>query len=188
MDAAVDIRPTYSALGFAAEAAPVRAMVGGQGPFRLTWKETLRIPAPSGTVMVVIWSAWVTKQFMGTCHALLTLGPDEVVGLGWKMPQTVFGTGKLALEALDPPTRFAPLEAAAVPPDPGKCLVSSPHPVQRLSDRPGPVLAPAGGAWHPDPSGRHPLRWWDGTQWTDAVSDGTSTGSDPLTGSGEPPA
>lgn len=187
MDAAVDIRPTYSALGFAAEAAPVRAMVGGQGPFRLSWKESLRIPAPTGQVMVVIWSAWVTKQFMGTCHALLTLGPDEVVGLGWKMPQTVFGTGKLTVEALDPPTRFAPLDAAAAPPDPGKCLVSAPHPVARLSDHPGPVPVPAG-AWHPDPSRRHPFRWWDGTTWTDAVSDGSATGSDPLPGPGGPPA
>jgi Protein of unknown function (DUF2510) len=26
-------------------------------------------------------------------------------------------------------------------------------------------------AWHPDPSGRHQLRWWDGQAWTDQVSD-----------------
>lgn len=26
-------------------------------------------------------------------------------------------------------------------------------------------------AWHPDPTGRHELRYWDGTQWTDHVSD-----------------
>ena len=25
-------------------------------------------------------------------------------------------------------------------------------------------------AWHPDPYGRHEHRWWDGYQWTDAVS------------------
>jgi hypothetical protein len=27
-------------------------------------------------------------------------------------------------------------------------------------------------AWHPDPSGRHELRWWDGQAWTDRVADG----------------
>lgn len=29
--------------------------------------------------------------------------------------------------------------------------------------------APPG--WHPDPRGRHELRWWDGTQWTLHVAD-----------------
>lgn len=26
-------------------------------------------------------------------------------------------------------------------------------------------------AWHPDPSGQHELRWWDGERWTEHVSD-----------------
>ena len=26
------------------------------------------------------------------------------------------------------------------------------------------------GGWHPDPFGRHELRWWDGNQWTEHVS------------------
>ena len=26
-------------------------------------------------------------------------------------------------------------------------------------------------AWHPDPTGKHELRYWDGNQWTDHVSD-----------------
>ena len=39
--------------------------------------------------------------------------------------------------------------------------------------------APAG-AWHPDPAGRHQLRWWDGQRWTDAVSDDGATSTDPL--------
>lgn len=35
--------------------------------------------------------------------------------------------------------------------------------------------------WLPDPTGRHALRYWDGTRWTDSVDDGTGTPSaDPL--------
>ena len=34
--------------------------------------------------------------------------------------------------------------------------------------------------WFPDPVRRFPLRYWDGTTWTPAVSDGTSTGHDPM--------
>lgn len=35
-------------------------------------------------------------------------------------------------------------------------------------------------AWHPDPTGRHELRYWDGTQWTEHVSDGGVVSSSPL--------
>lgn len=35
-------------------------------------------------------------------------------------------------------------------------------------------------AWHPDPTGRHELRYWDGTQWTDHVSDQGVQSTSPL--------
>lgn len=35
-------------------------------------------------------------------------------------------------------------------------------------------------AWHPDPSGRHQYRWWDGAAWTESVSDNGVVGSDPV--------
>jgi uncharacterized protein YxjI len=34
--------------------------------------------------------------------------------------------------------------------------------------------------WYPDPVQRHELRYWDGTAWTDHVSDQGVTGTDPL--------
>lgn len=37
---------------------------------------------------------------------------------------------------------------------------------------------PAG--WQPDPRGRHEYRYWDGTQWTDHVSDQGEVSSDPV--------
>ncbi len=39
-------------------------------------------------------------------------------------------------------------------------------------------------AWHPDPTGRHELRYWDGTQWTEHVSDAGVQAVSPL----QPPA
>jgi drug/metabolite transporter (DMT)-like permease len=36
------------------------------------------------------------------------------------------------------------------------------------------------GAWHADPTGRFASRFWDGTSWTEHVSDGTTTTTDPL--------
>ncbi len=38
---------------------------------------------------------------------------------------------------------------------------------------------PAPPQWHPDPSGRHQYRLWDGTSWTDQVSDGGVVATDP---------
>ncbi|MHB9002776.1 MAG: DUF2510 domain-containing protein [Coriobacteriia bacterium] len=41
-----------------------------------------------------------------------------------------------------------------------------------------PALPAAG--WLPDPTQRHELRYWDGAQWTEHVSGGGVTGTDPL--------
>lgn len=46
-----------------------------------------------------------------------------------------------------------------------------------MSDETG--AAPAG--WHPDPRERHELRYWDGSKWTDHVSDAGVTSKDPVT-------
>ncbi len=43
-------------------------------------------------------------------------------------------------------------------------------------------------AWHPDPTGRHELRYWDGTQWSEHVSDGGVQSMSPLTPPEEPTA
>jgi hypothetical protein len=34
--------------------------------------------------------------------------------------------------------------------------------------------------WYVDPSGRHRLRYWTGTQWTDQVNDGNVNFADPI--------
>jgi hypothetical protein len=35
-------------------------------------------------------------------------------------------------------------------------------------------------AWHPDPTGRHQVRLWDGVQWSDQVSDDGVVSADPI--------
>ncbi len=37
-------------------------------------------------------------------------------------------------------------------------------------------------AWYADPTRRHQLRYWDGTRWTEHVSDQGNTGTDPVDG------
>ena len=43
----------------------------------------------------------------------------------------------------------------------------------------------ADASWPADPTGAHELRYWNGTTWTEHVSDQGITGQDPLTS--EPP-
>jgi hypothetical protein len=42
----------------------------------------------------------------------------------------------------------------------------------------GTSLPPA--AWQPDPTGRHQLRYWDGSRWTDHVADNGQQALDPI--------
>ena len=46
----------------------------------------------------------------------------------------------------------------------------------------------ADASWLPDPSGAHELRYWNGTSWTEHVSDQGTTGQDPATSEYPPPA
>lgn len=46
-------------------------------------------------------------------------------------------------------------------------------------------MAEAG--WKPDPGGAHEWRWWDGSAWSDHVSDGGVQSSDPLADAAAPP-
>lgn len=42
-------------------------------------------------------------------------------------------------------------------------------------------------AWHPDPTGRHELRYWDGSQWTEHVSDQGVQSTSPVNADGGVP-
>lgn len=55
----------------------------------------------------------------------------------------------------------------------------APHPrVGPIAVMPASQVVPP--AWHPDPTGAHQLRYWDGRVWTEHVSDDGVTGTDPL--------
>jgi hypothetical protein len=53
-------------------------------------------------------------------------------------------------------------------------------PVEAPEPLPVPTASSSPPAWARDPSGRHELRWWDGTAWTPHVSDAGVTAEDPV--------
>jgi len=54
-------------------------------------------------------------------------------------------------------------------------IVNKNNNAQRTPNAPA---VPAG--WHPDPTGRHELRYWDGLAWTQSVSDDGQVTENPL--------
>jgi hypothetical protein len=43
-----------------------------------------------------------------------------------------------------------------------------------------PVMGMPPASWQADPTGRYPHRWWDGSRWTDRVTNGNFQATDPL--------
>lgn len=58
--------------------------------------------------------------------------------------------------------------------------VPNPHTAQHRFEEQATVSSPA--AWHPDPTGRHEHRYWDGDRWTEHVADQGVATTDPLDG------
>ncbi|MGA2522035.1 MAG: PH domain-containing protein, partial [Acidimicrobiales bacterium] len=77
---------------------------------------------------------------------------------------------------LPPAAVTAPVPAPGVVPAPGPGPVVLAPPPSPAVVTPPPV--PAG--WYRDPGGRHELRFWDGSGWSDHVSDAGRTAVDPL--------
>ncbi|GJM37971.1 MAG: hypothetical protein DHS20C19_13380 [Acidimicrobiales bacterium] len=65
-----------------------------------------------------------------------------------------------------------PVEAATNWSPPDTAPATAPDPAA------APAAAPATEGWHPDPSGRHELRYHDGSAWTAHVSDAGATSTD----------
>lgn len=108
-----------------------------------------------GAILMIIWL--VKEGDVGPNQ--YGADPKAVEGV-----QPVYGAAAVAAPPVAPmPVTPPPLPVAAAP---------APAP------QPSPTTAPAG--WVTDPSGRHELRYWDGTAWTSHVSDQGVTSSDPV--------
>jgi hypothetical protein len=114
---------------------------GGPEGVLASWTPT-RIAVEPGMHRVEMWIVWALYKQAGL-SAIDVQVPPQGVRVSWRSPTAAFAKGHMTIEA--PGTE--PFAVAALP-----------------------TGAPPG-AWHPDPSGRHQLRWWDGAAWTADVCD-----------------
>jgi hypothetical protein len=101
------------------------------------------------------------------------------------------GPPPLAAPALPAAPVFPLAPAPSLAPPPVPTAIPAPAEIPALVRGMSPIPSPpalAGTAqakaqppaWHPDPSGRWPLRWWDGAGWTEHVANDGSQGVDPI--------
>jgi hypothetical protein len=114
---------------------------------------TMFVPLGPGTHTVRCYVPYMFFPTMGDSSVIVQVAPGQVVPVTWQAPWLVFLKGPMKVGGVT----AAPAAAAA------PALGGAPPP-----------------GWHPDPQGRHELRYWDGTAWTNNVSDAGATGTDDL--------
>ena len=132
---------------------PAKVSINGSAPMAARWGDTL-IPMSPGRHTVQFW--WNAYWFLPSNKAEVVVDVQE---------------GQVA-QLLYKPRWFFLL--------PGAMQWVGVRPMVQQASAAGTSAAQAAG-WNPDPSGRHQLRYWNGTAWTDDVSDSGVTTKDPLT-------
>lgn len=150
------------------------------------------------------WFSFILSALVGRLAASLSSGVDDVAGfltssLAYAASDAVDAVGygvtlllvariAAAYAANVDESRALPTGAAGASATVG--VAGGPATAAALGLQPtGAAARPAGGpaaaeappaAWHPDPTGRHELRWWDGAAWTAHVGDGGVASEDPV--------
>jgi hypothetical protein len=110
-------------------------------------------------------------------------GPQPAQAEGAPDPAPPPGTGHRqgSAPASFPPTAYAPpgRPPGYVSPDPGARSRDDESPPHRSTAGPADASPHLSPAWLGDPTLRHELRYWNGDSWTDWVSDGGHTATDP---------
>jgi hypothetical protein len=129
---------------------PAKMSINGSAPMPAQWGTNL-VPLTPGRYSVKFY--WLAYWFIASNKAEVVVDvPDgQVVQLVYKPRWIVFMAGIL--------------QAVGI------------RPIQMQAQQA--VGAQAAG-WHADPSGRHELRYWNGTAWSDDVSDKGVAAKDPM--------
>jgi hypothetical protein len=152
----IELDPVHSKLAFSAEIVKPKVSIDGAPEMVLPGWRPARIPVAPGPHRVEFWMTWGINKNYGR-NALDVQVPAEGIRVSWKTPGTAFSKGKMSVS----PPGAEPVDVVAASWTAG---VGGANPA----------------AWHPDPTGRHQYRWWDGTTWSPNVSDDGVASEDPV--------
>jgi hypothetical protein len=134
--------------------------IDGSPPIQGQWGDNL-IPVAPGRHQIVAWYPYFFIKQASRAELVVDVAQGQVAQLTYRphVLYIVFLAGRLkqiGVRAIQGPAAAAQLPQSA-----------------------------AGGAgqapgWHPDPAGRHEMRYWNGTGWTEDVSDKGVAAKDPV--------
>ena len=157
--AAIDIHLKFFPLAFILYLLKPRLEIDGSQPMTVSWG-TGRFPVAPGQHQVRAYVPYLFFRFMGDATVVVDAGPGQAVLATWSAPWLACLPGKWKLSA-------------------GQVGAGAPPLAQPMVSAAVAALAPAA-AWHPDPTGRHQLRYWDGSAWTTHVSDNGVAATDAI--------
>ena len=147
----IELHPWRRLVNVGVEVVKPRFRIDGGPEGMLPGWRPARIPVDPGPHRVEIWIVWTIYKQAG--HTAIDVHvPPEGVRVSWRSPTAAFSKGQVTIG----PPGNEPFDVVPLP-----------------------TGVPAA-AWHPDPSGRHQFRWWDGTAWTTKVADNGVAGEDAL--------
>lgn len=164
------IRPKYFFLLFVLGLCRPRASVNGT-EVAVAWSGPALVPEPPGRYEVAVWCPYLFLSRMGYSAMVVDVYPGAAVEVVWNAPWFVVLAGSISAHHVLP---------ALMGPAHARMPMGAPMPVTPGAGTAGGVGGGGGAGWHPDPTGRHQLRWWDGQGWTPAVHDGGVHGTDPV--------
>ncbi len=169
--ATIEIKTTYFFLAFLLALFKPQASIDGGPAFTVGWGST-PVPVPPGSHRVDVWMPYLFLPTMGRNGAVVEVRPGDAVQVAWRAPLVVFFPGKVTV---GPAQGGAPVGAGPGGYAPaGYAPAAASPPVQPAAAAPG--------GWHPDPSGRHQQRYFDGSSWTEHVVDDGVQSTDPTGG------
>ena len=181
--AAIDVNLKFFPLAFVLFLCRPRLEVDGGQPVKVSWG-VVRIPVAPGRHQLRAYVPYLFFRYMGDATTTVDVGPGQAVQASWSAPWLAFlpGSWKLAGAAAGTGPAFGAGSAAsagafgagAAPGAPAFTTAAAPAAAGAVG-----TTSPAA-AWHPDPTGRHQLRYWDGGTWTAHVSDGGVAATDPV--------
>lgn len=153
----IDVELKFFPLAFLLFFFKPRLEIDGGAPMPMAWG-TARVPVAPGQHRLRAYAPYLFLRFMGDASTVVDVAPGQAVRATWSAPWLVFLAGTWRTSAAGAAPGAQPFLGAAT----------------------ATTAASAAAAWHPDPTGRHQLRYWDGAAWTTHVSDNGVTATDPL--------
>jgi hypothetical protein len=150
----------------------VRYSLDGGPEVLCGWGDNL-LHVPPGQHHLRVWYNYIGPTNRG--ETVLTTSDERPTFVVYTTRWNIFLKGKMEVDGMLVAPNGAPLgpgpSGAQIPGGPA-FAGAAPAQVQPRDANPP--------AWHPDPTRRHELRWWDGQAWSGSVSDNGVVTTDPV--------